>query len=148
MAHRPPPTKGPGPESGSGSGWATGPDPGGRRKNGREEPDGLDLSLTGGSDSIPAMVQISPTPFVWQRDRQLLLLDHERRTWVLAELRFDAAQCRYLEVRRARYRWPREAVGAFLARGITATDGAAERLADDLLCWVADRDTQTGSRPA
>ncbi len=148
MAHRTPPTKGPGPESGSGSGWAAGSDSGTRWSNGSEGSDHQDLSLTAGSSPVPAVVQISPTPFVWQQDRQLLLLDHEPGAWILAELRFDAAQCRYLEVRRARYRWPREAVGALLARGITAADGDPERLANDLLRWVTDSDSEAVSRPA
>jgi len=74
-----------------------------------------------------------------------MLLDQETRDWVLAELRFDAVRCRYVEVLRARYRWPREAVGAFLARGAAVPDAEVERLADDLLRWVADRGGDGGA---
>ncbi len=139
MAPRTPPTKGPGPEPGSGSGWAAGPDPGTGGKDGLGASAHQDAPLNSAVDPIPTVVRISPAPFVWQHDRQLLLLDREPLDWVLAELRFDAARCRYVEVQRARYRWPREAVGALLARGGAASDAAAERLADDLLRWAAER---------
>src|SRR5688572_5114344 len=57
-------------------------------------------------------------PFVWQFERRLLLLDEEPPLWVLAELEFDVEACRYVEVRRASYQWPREAVGALLSRSL------------------------------
>ncbi len=140
MAKPTPPSNGPGPESGTGSGWAAGPDPGAAGQDGHERASGRDVSLGAASDPIPAVVRLSPTPFVWQHDRRLLLLDREPGSWVVAELRFDAARCRYVEVRRARFRWPREAVGALLAHAIAISDAAAERLADDLLNWVAGLD--------
>ncbi len=139
MAPRTPPAKGPGPESGSESGWAASPGPGTGGKDGLGAPAHQDVPLNPDAEPIPSVVRISPVPFVWQHDRRLLILDREPRVWVLAELRFDATRCRYIEVQRAQYRWPREAVGAFLARAIAVSDAAADRLANDLLRWMVDR---------
>jgi hypothetical protein len=79
----------------------------------------------------------APTPFVWQHGRRLLLLDDEHLGWVLAELRFDVERCRYIEVRRATYRWPREAVGAVLSRALASGDDAAEDSARSLHQWLS-----------
>lgn len=75
-------------------------------------------------------------PFVWQHDKRLLLLDEEQRGWVLAELKFNPANCRYTEVRRALYRWPREAVGAVLSRALASGVDATEDAADRLNAWL------------
>jgi hypothetical protein len=78
-----------------------------------------------------------PTPFVWQHGRRLLLLDDEQRGWVVAELRFDVERCRYVEVRRAVYEWPREAVGAVLSRALASGLQAAEESATSLHNWLS-----------
>jgi hypothetical protein len=69
----------------------------------------------------------------------VLLLDRAYRGWIVAELQFDAEGCRYVEIRRATYRWPREAVGAILARTVALGEATAKRLARDLDAWAADR---------
>ena len=76
-------------------------------------------------------------PFAWQHEQRLLLLDEEPIGWVVAELRFDAAQCRYVEVRRATYRWAREAVGVLLSRALPAGETAVARTSVDLFLWLA-----------
>lgn len=87
--------------------------------------------------AAPEPVHRAPTPFVWQHGRRLLLLDDEYLGWVLAELRFDVERCRYIEVRRATYRWPREAVGAVLSRALASGDDAAEDSARSLSQWLS-----------
>jgi hypothetical protein len=86
------------------------------------------------SSTIPAMRSV---PFVWQHGRQLLLLDEEPKGWVLAELRFDADRCRYVELRRATYRWPREATGALLSRLLATGQPTIDRVAQSLFFWVS-----------
>ncbi len=81
-------------------------------------------------------------PFVWQHERRLFLLDRAARGWVAAELRFDADDCRYVEVRRATYRWPREAAGALTARAVALGDAVLARLAHDLAAWVSGTSTE------
>jgi hypothetical protein len=76
------------------------------------------------------------TPFAWQHGRRLLLLDEEPSGWTFAELRFDEARCRYVEVRRATFRWPREAAGVLVARGLVFGKEPAERLAVALDRWL------------
>jgi hypothetical protein len=76
-------------------------------------------------------------PFAWQHEQRLLLLDEEPIGWVVAELRFDAKRCRYVEVRRATYRWPREAVGVLLSRALPAGETAVARTSVDLFLWLA-----------
>ena len=138
MPHRPPPTRGSGPDPNPGCG------PGG-------EPDGEDRSAAAldsphdpaGSPAVmPGLVPlVTPprppgAPFVWQHERQLFLLDRAARGWVAAELRFDADDCRYVEVRRATYRWRREAAGALTARAVAFGGAVLARLAQDLAAWV------------
>jgi hypothetical protein len=86
----------------------------------------------------------APAPFSWQHDRSLWLLGWEPEGWVLAELRFDPTACRYLEVRRALYRWPREAAGTLLGRGLAAGAGEAATLAARLDHWLAGDDGAAG----
>ncbi len=76
-------------------------------------------------------------PFAWQHDQRLLLLDEEPIGWVVAELQFDADRCRYVEVWRATYRWPREAVGVLLSRALPAGETAVARTSVDLYLWIA-----------
>jgi hypothetical protein len=64
-------------------------------------------------------------------------MDGSHRDWVLAELLFEPHTCRYLEVRRSSYRWPREAAGAFLGRMIAAGEGRAEQAARGLSEWIS-----------
>ena len=76
-------------------------------------------------------------PFAWQHEQRLLLLDEEPIGWVVAELRFDPKHCRYVEVRRATYRWAREAVGVLLSRALPAGETAIARTSVDLFLWLA-----------
>jgi len=59
--------------------------------------------------------------------------------WVLAELEFEPAACRYAELRRAFYRWEREAVGALLSRTIAYGDQVAAESAELLDAWMRRR---------
>ncbi|MCC6315713.1 MAG: hypothetical protein IT337_17075 [Thermomicrobiales bacterium] len=77
-----------------------------------------------------------PRPFHWQQGSTLWLLDWEPGGWVLAELRFDERHCRYLETRRAYYRWQREAAGALLGRALAAGPAAIEAIAAGLAVWL------------
>ncbi len=89
------------------------------------------------SAALAEVMHRAPTPFVWQHGRRLLLLDDEQLGWVLAELRFDVERCRYVEVRRATYLWPREAVGAVLSRALASGYAAAEDSARSLRQWLS-----------
>ena len=66
----------------------------------------------------------APQPFAWQNGDQLLLMDVEGPHWVVAELRFVPDECRYDEIRRIAYQWPREAIGALLSRALASGDDA------------------------
>src|SRR5919107_4924152 len=77
-----------------------------------------------------------PGPFAWQDGRRLWILDGRETDWILAELLFDPESCRYLEVRRASYRWPREAAGALLGRTFAGGRRRAEEAARGLAAWV------------
>lgn len=84
---------------------------------------------------IPNAAPPSP-PFFTQHGQQLLLLDEGAAGWVMAEFFFDADQCRYVELRRACYDWPREAAGALLSRTLPAGADALAQTAAELLRWV------------
>jgi hypothetical protein len=75
-------------------------------------------------------------PFAWQEGRRLWILDGRASDWVLAELLFEPESCRYLEVRRSSYRWPREAAGALLSRTFAGGQRQAEQAARGLLEWA------------
>ena len=77
-----------------------------------------------------------PGPFAWQDGRRLWILDGGELEWVLAELLFDPQSCRYLEVRRTTYRWPREAAGALLGKTFIGGRRRAEEAARGLAAWV------------
>ena len=76
-------------------------------------------------------------PFAWQDGRRLWLLDGGPMDWILAELLFDPDTCRYFEIRRSRYRWPREAAGALLGRSFAGGQRRAEDAARSLSEWIA-----------
>ena len=116
MAHHIPPTRG------SGADAPLGPDAATPRNDGRGR-----------------------APFAWQHGSQLLLLEARPLGWVLAELRFDRAACHYVEVRRARYRWPREAACALLGRALVGGEAVAAGAARDLQVWLA---AEAGGRTA
>lgn len=75
------------------------------------------------------------SPFTWQDGRRLWILDGRASAWILAELKFEPETCRYLEVRRSVYRWPREAAGALLSRTFASGGTRAEAVANDLAAW-------------
>ena len=75
-------------------------------------------------------------PFAWQHGSLLLLLEARPLGWIMAELRFDPTHCHYVEIRRTRYRWAREAAGALLSRALAAGASGAERAAQDLDAWL------------
>lgn len=77
-----------------------------------------------------------PGPFAWQDGRRLWILDGSPTHWVLAELMFDTQSCRYIEIRRASYRWPREAAGALLGRAFAGGQQQAEDAARGLSDWL------------
>ena len=112
MAHHIPPTRGSG------------------RGSGADAPLGPDAAAPRNEDGGRA-------PFAWQHGSQLLLLEPRPFGWVMAELRFDRAACHYVEVRRARYRWPREAACALLGRALVGGEAVAARAARDLQQWLA-----------
>jgi hypothetical protein len=96
----------------------------------------------------PPRAPVSVTPFAWQHGQRLLILDHELTgEWVLAELRFDNAQCRYVEVRRARYEWDREAMGAFLSLALASGEIPAEESAKRLSNWFAAQTLEADRSP-
>ena len=106
----------------------------GSNQRGNQGPD-TNPSPRGGAGRVGSASASSP--FAWQHGRRLFLLEPEPLGWVLAELRFDEVTCRYVELRRARYRWAREAAGALLSRALAAGDAATTHLAGDLASWVS-----------
>lgn len=76
-------------------------------------------------------------PFAWQDGRRLWILDGGSTNWVLAELLFEPRSCRYLEVRRSIYEWPREAAGALLGRAFVGGQRRAEDAARGLAEWIS-----------
>lgn len=76
-------------------------------------------------------------PFAWQDGRRLWMLDSRESDWVLAELLFEPLTCRYVEVRRSVYRWPREAAGALLGRTFAGGEIRAQEAARGLSDWAA-----------
>ena len=85
----------------------------------------------------PTAIASAAAPFVWQHGRRWLLLDVAAHGWTVAELRFEAERCRYVEVRRATYRWPREAAGALLARLVVLGEAPLDQAAQALSGWLA-----------
>jgi hypothetical protein len=79
---------------------------------------------------------LAPQPFAWQSENQLLLLDVDGPHWLVAELHFVAEECRYIEVRCVSYDWPREAIGALLARALTNGDDALITTVEQLHAYM------------
>jgi hypothetical protein len=109
---------------------------------------GSDCSAAECLDPVQPVSELSTTditpaaplrPFVWQAGRRLLLLEREMGHWVLAELQFEPEICRYSELRRAFYRWEREAVGALLSRTIAYGEKASTESAELLDIWMRRR---------
>jgi len=79
-------------------------------------------------------------PFVVQQGTRLFMVVSEATAWVLAELQFDHDACMFLEARRVRYQWPREAYGALLSR-IAVAEGVDAATIDettlDFSAWLA-----------
>lgn len=92
----------------------------------------------GGDDVRHFVVSRASTPFVWQHERRLLLLDEEAGLWSLAELEFDEETCRYVEVRRAGYDMEREAIGACLSRALASGFDAVLDISAQLNAWLVE----------
>jgi hypothetical protein len=94
----------------------------------RQLPDNQCCSTMAGEtrqcQAVPECLSPAPQPFAWQNDNQLLLLDVDGPHWVVAELEFLSDECRYVEVRCVSFDWPREAIGALLARALANGDDA------------------------
>ena len=86
---------------------------------------------------LSAPIRPASRPFAWQHGARLYLLVGESRGWVLAELEFLPSDCHYVEIRRTRYRWPREAIGVLLSRSLAADEETCRRLASDVTAWLA-----------
>lgn len=72
------------------------------------------------------------------------MLASEAPEWILAELRFDTTSCTFIEVRRMRYDWPREAFGSLLARvqgGNEIDRDLINRVTADFSRWLASQFT-------
>jgi hypothetical protein len=84
----------------------------------------------------PARETTTIAPFSWQDGRRLWILERCATRWTLAELRFEPGCCCYLEVRRASYRWPREAAGALLGKTLASGEDRVAEAACNLAEWV------------
>jgi hypothetical protein len=104
--------------------------PAGRAAGRNDEPE----PLTSGAVAIGTVTR--PHPFAWQEGRRLWILDGGQDDWILAELVFEPGPCRYVEVRRASYRWFREAAGALLGRTLVGGQPHAEAAARGLTDWL------------
>lgn len=81
-------------------------------------------------------------PFVVQAGNCLFMLASEAPEWILAELRFDTTSCTFIEARRMRYDWPREAFGSLLARvqgGNEIDHDLINRVTADFSRWLASQ---------
>ena len=87
-------------------------------------------------DCAPEPAYAPPSPFVWQHGCMLLLLDRDPSGWLFAELRFVAASCRYVEVRRAAYDWSGEALGVLISRALPYGESVAGIAADAARTWL------------
>jgi hypothetical protein len=94
----------------------------------------------------PFAVRPPSMPFAWQHEQFLLLLDQQDRGWTVAELRFEPERLRYIEVRRAFYRWPREAMGVVIARGVRCGETSMAQLAKSVDTWLQSRHADRASR--
>ncbi|CAA9544104.1 MAG: hypothetical protein AVDCRST_MAG87-324 [uncultured Thermomicrobiales bacterium] len=72
----------------------------------------------------------------------LFMVASEVTVWTLAELRFDSVSCTFVEARRARFDWPREAFGAMLSRVAVSGEieaGLINRVTLDFSAWLAQQ---------
>lgn len=99
----------------------------------------------GETDRFPGALPpaLTSPPFVWQDGQRVFIVGVEPVGWVTAELRFDQTHLAYVEVHRAIYHWPREAVGAFLARAYGASPPSMCALLAALDRWAASRHIHT-----
>lgn len=135
MAHDIPPPMDAGRRPERDHGPGSGAEGGGQRAPGRPFEIGSPLPGVAGRGGTSALAN-GRTPFAWQHGNRLLLLEARPLGWIIAEMRFDAQQCSYVEIRRTRYRWAREAAGSLLGRALAAGPRAAERTAHDLDAWL------------
>ena len=105
-----------------------------------------DPALEHADEHPPITVRPPAMPFAWQHEQYLLMLDQHDRGWTVAELRFEPERLHYVEVRRAFYRWPREAMGAVIARGVRCGESSMERLAKSVDTWLQSRHADRASR--
>lgn len=110
-----------------------------------------DVLRTSGSNSAPVRGSLESrqqgrdsrailAPFVVQRGNHLFFLASEATGWIVAELRFDAVTCTYVEIRRMRYEWPREAFGSLLSRVAVAGEvdpRAVDETSQDFARWLS-----------
>lgn len=82
-------------------------------------------------------VPLAPQPFAWQNGDQLLLLDLDGHAWLFAELHFLRDECRYEEIRRSRYLWQREAIGALLSRALASGEDALINTVEQLDAYMS-----------
>ena len=64
----------------------------------------------------------------------------------VVEVHFQLDHLRYVEVRRSFDRWPREAMGAVIARGVRRGESSMERLAKVVAAWLQNRHADRTSR--
>gem|GEM_PF-3973868 len=102
--------------------------------------------VTGWEESRPRSLHpfLTSPPFVWHDGQRVFILGVDPVGWVTAELRFDQTHLAYIEVHRAIYHWPREAVGAFLARACGASLPAMGTLLAELGRWSGSRHVPFG----
>ncbi len=101
--------------------------------------DGCGPTLGTPADHTAIAVRPPKMPFAWQHEQYLLMLDQQDRGWTVAELRFEPDHLRYVEVRRSSYRWPREAMGAVIARGVRCGESSMAQLARAVDTWLKSR---------
>ncbi len=82
---------------------------------------------------------LASPPFIWHDGQRVFILGVEPVGWVTAEFRFDQSRLAYVEVHRAIYHWPREAVGALLARACGASLASMVALLAELRQWPGNR---------
>ena len=84
----------------------------------------------------PCALPPAPQPFAWQNGNQLLMLDVDGPQWLVAELAFLPDECRYVEIRCNTFDWPREAIGALLARALATGDDALITTVEQLHAYM------------
>jgi len=108
--------------------------------DGRETP--AQAGADGGTAPLSTAIDQQGIPFVVQAGNCLFMLASEAPEWILAELRFDNASCTFIEARRMRYDWPREAFGSLLARvqgGNEIDRDLINRVTADFSRWLASQ---------